>query len=299
MALRNSKQWQALLFTIGLHAGFVMLVYLASVWSFVPDDRPSAGEPVMATLSFSADDLAKAKKSIRKAELDAKAAAQAPQPLPSKNPQTADRELQQTAQSWVDRPQQETQEAVNKTEPQPSDKTREQELKQKQGQVELTDDIKKDAAEENRQRLKAQIEAVKKDRAAAARHAQKAEQRRDELAGGSGKKTPNKTPAEPPPGQRGADDALSNKYKSAINATARSNWNTVQIPEQTRCQVEFTQIRGGEVIDVRFLACPLDDKGRESVERALYKSPMPFAGFEQVFQRKVILMFCYPDEVCQ
>ena len=73
----------------------------------------------------------------------------------------------------------------------------------------------------------------------------------------------------------------------------------VQIPDQTRCQVEFTQIRGGEVIDVRFLTCPLDDKGRESVERALYKSPMPFAGFEQVFQRKVILMFCYPDEVCQ
>jgi len=299
MARKNSKQWQALLFTVGLHAGFVLLVYLASVWTFMPDDRPSAGEPVQATLSFSADDLAKARKSIRKAELDAKAAAQAPQPLPSPRPQTADQELQDTAQAWIDDPQLEVQEAVNKNAPQPSDKTREQELKQKQGQVELTEDIKKDAAEENRQRLKAQLDAVKKDRAEAARQAQLAEQRLDELAGGDGKKAPNKTPAEPPSGQRGADETLRNKYKSALNAAARSNWNTVQIPEQTRCQVEFTQIRGGEVIDVRFLACPLDGPGRESVERALFKSPMPFAGFEQVFQRKVILTFCYPDEVCQ
>lgn len=299
MTGKRSNPWQAMLFTVGLHALFGALIYIASVWTFLPDDKPTAGEPVMATLSFSQDDLAKARKSIRKAELEAKAAAPAPQPLPSKNPQTADRELQQTAQSWVDQPQQETQEAVTKTAAQPSDQIKEQELKQKQGQVELTEDIKKDAAEENRQRLKEQLDAVRKDRAEAARQAQLAEQRLDELAGGAGKKAPNKTPAEPPSGQRGTDDSLSGKYKSAINATARSNWNTVQIPEQTRCQVEFTQIRGGEVIEVRFLACPLDAQGRESVERALYKTPMPFAGFESVFQRKVILTFCYPDEVCQ
>lgn len=299
MARNSPTQWQALLFAIGLHAAFILVVYLASVWVFIPEDKPSAGEPVQATLSFSADDIAEARKSIRKAELDAKAAEAVPQPLPSPRPQTADRELQDTAQAWIDDPQQEVQEAVNKNAPQPSDKAREQELKQKQGQVELTEDIDKDVAEENRQRLKAQIEAVKKARAEAARQAQLEEQRLDELAGSAGNKAPNKTPAEPPAGQRGADEALRTKYKSALNATARSNWNTVQIPEQTRCQVEFTQIRGGEVIDVRFLACPLDASGRESVERALYKSPMPFAGFEAVFQRKVILTFCYPDEVCQ
>jgi colicin import membrane protein len=299
MARKTPTQWQALLFTVGLHAAFILVVYLASVWVFIPEDKPSTGEPVQATLSFSADDIAKARKSIRKAELDAKSAEALPQPLPSPKPQTADQELQDTAQAWIDDPQQEVQEAVNKNAPQPSAKTREQELKQKQGQVELTEDVKKDVAEENRQRLNAQIEAVKKARAEAARQAQLEEQRLDELAGSTGNKAPNKTPAEPPSGQRGVDDALRNKYKSALNATARSNWNTVQIPEQTRCQVEFTQIRGGEVIDVRFLACPLDASGRESVERALYKSPMPFAGFEAVFQRKVILTFCYPDEVCQ
>lgn len=300
MVQKKQMQWQALLFTVGLHAGFLLLIYLSSVWVFNANEKPSAGEPVKATLSFSADDVAKARKQIRNAELAAKENAPALQPVPEPHPQTAMQKLQQTAQRWIDKPEQESQEQITKNAVEPSEKQKEQELKQKQGQVELTDDIKKDVQEENRQRLiKQQLEDVKKQRAEAARQAQIAEQRLDELAAGAGKKSPNKTPAEPESGQNGANEALRSKYIAAVNATARSNWNTVQIPEQTRCQVEFTQIRGGEVIDISFLACTLDAPGRESVERALYKTPMPYTGFEPVFQRKVVLTFCYPNEVCR
>jgi colicin import membrane protein len=300
MAQKKHMQWQAMLFTVALHLGLIGIVYLSSVWVFTAEDQPSSGQPVQATLSFSADDLAKAKKAVRKAELAAKDIAPSLQETPSPRPQTATEQQQQVAQNWVDNPQQVNQEAIIKNAAQSSDTLQEQVLKQKQGQVELTEDVKKDLAEENRQRLIQQrLDAVKKQRVEAARQAQIAEQRLDELAAGAGKKTPNKTPAEPEAGQSGANDALRSKYISAVNATARSNWNTVQIPQQTRCQVEFTQIRGGEVIEINFLVCSLDGPGRESVERALYKTPMPYTGFEAVFQRKVVLTFCYPNEVCR
>jgi colicin import membrane protein len=293
MAQKERMQWQAMLSTIGLHVGLIVLIYGSSIWVFHTDQKPSSGEPVLATLSFSTDDLAKAKQSLRKAEL----AAQDMTP-PEPSPQTGLVPQQQTAQEWVDNPDQINQEKIVNNALQPSEKQHEQSLKQKQTQVELTEVVKKDTAEEHRQRLiKIQIDAVKKERIAVAKQAQLAEQRLDALAAESS--APNKMLAMPLMGQHGVDDSQRSKYIAAVNATARSNWNTMQIPEQTRCQVEFTQIRPGQVIDVNFLKCPLDSRGRESVERALYKTPMPYAGFEAVFQRKVVLTFCYPNEVCQ
>ena len=290
------KNRTALILTVALHAGFLVLIWLASVWGFPVDDQLSKGEPVQAVLTFSAEDIAKASKAI--AVANEKASAAKPQPKPSPKPQTADEPLQETAQDWVDRPDSEVQEEISKTAVLPSDSQEEQIAKQKQGQVELTPDIQKNTEKENKQRLKEQLVVVQKDLAAARKTLQE-EQRLDELSRNAGKSPPNKTPAEPKAGQNGEDEALRSKYKSALNAAARSNWNTVQIPLQSRCQVEFTQIRGGEVIDFRFLICSLDSPGRESIERALMKSPMPYAGFERVFQRKVTLTFCYPDEVCQ
>jgi colicin import membrane protein len=300
MAQKNPIQWQAMLFTLALHFVLIGIVYLSSVWVLSSEEQPSSGQPVKATLSFSADDLAKAKSAIRRAELAAKDNPPSLQETASPRPQTATEQQQQVTQNWIDNPEQENQEAIIKNAAQNTDKQTEQELKQKQGQVELTEDVKKDVAEENRQRLIQQrLDAVKKERIVATKQAQIAEQRLDELAAQALKNAPNKTPAEPMAGQAGNNDSLRSKYLSALNATARSNWNTVQIPQQSRCQVEFTQIRPGQVIDVSFLNCSLNSAGRESVERALYKTPMPYTGFEAVFQRKVVLTFCYPNEVCR
>lgn len=296
MAREPRQNWPALIYALALHAGFLGLIVLASYWVFPLDDQASEGEPVHATLSFSADDLAQAKAAIKAAEKQ-QASAEKQQPKPEPLPQTSEIPLQQTAQQWIDNPDQTVQEEVDRNAELPSEALAEQERKQKQGQVELTDDVKKDQAEENRQRmLKQQLEAVRKQRAVL--QADIEAQKLDELAGNAGRPTPNPAQASKS-GQGGSDTGLASKYKAALNAAARSNWNTAQIPDQTRCQVEFTQIRGGEVIDVAFLSCPLDTPGRESIERALLRSPMPYAGFETVFQRKVTLTFCYPDEVCQ
>lgn len=296
MAREPRQNWPALIYALALHAGFLLLIVLASYWVLPHDDQASEGEPVNATLSFSADDLAQAKAAIKAAEKQ-QASAEKQQPKPEPLPQTSEIPLQQTAQQWIDNPDQTVQEEIDRNAELPSEALAEQERKQKQGQVELTDDVKKDQAEENRQRLlKQQLEAVRKQRAEL--QADIEAQKLDELAGNAGRPSPNPSQATKS-GQGGSDTGLGAKYKAALNAAARSNWNTAQIPEQTRCQVEFTQIRGGEVIEVAFLNCPLDSPGRESIERALERSPMPYAGFETVFQRKVTLTFCYPDEVCQ
>ena len=65
------------------------------------------------------------------------------------------------------------------------------------------------------------------------------------------------------------------------------------------CKVRFTQIPGGEVINVEFMSCPYDSEGREFVERALKKTPMPYSGFYPVFMRQVELSFCFPREDCE
>ncbi len=296
MAREVRHNWPALMYALALHAGFLVLVLAASYFTLPIDEEASEGEPVQATLSFSAEDLSRAKSAIKAAEKQQASAAQR-QPEPEPRPQTSEIPVQETAQAWVDQADPVVQEEIDRDALLPSEALAEQERKQKQAQVELTDDVKKDQAEENRQRmLKQQLEAVRKQRAML--QADIEAQKLDELAGVSGRPSPDPTAAAKS-GQGGSDTGLGAKYKAALNSAARANWNTAQIPEQTRCQVEFTQIRGGEVIDVAFLSCPLDVPGRESIERALLRSPMPYAGFEAVFQRKVTLTFCYPDEVCR
>lgn len=105
--------------------------------------------------------------------------------------------------------------------------------------------------------------------------------------------------ARPPITNNGEDPAgLLERYQAALNKTATSNWNPVGVPPGVHCTVSFTQISGGEVIDVRYENCPFDAVARESTERAMHKGSMPYAGFETVFSRQATIDFCYPEETC-
>ena len=85
---------------------------------------------------------------------------------------------------------------------------------------------------------------------------------------------------------------------SVSGGTAEQNWNHIGAPELTRCKVRFAQIPGGMITKVEFIDCPYDEQGREFVDRALRKDPMPYQGFEKVFMPRVELTFCYPKEEC-
>jgi colicin import membrane protein len=292
-----------LLLSVLLHVGVALFVWLGAFWSWRPHTPPPAGEPIGATLQLSAADEARVEKMIADAEKARPQEAEAPQPqpLPEPRPQTSDTPVQMTPQAPVENPDTVEQEAVVRNALTPDEKQRqEQEARHRQEQVDLTEDIARQQDVERRQRLREQYDAIRREREQASQRTRMEEQRLAQLADRTPAPTPTPRaqPTPPSSGAHGPDAGLLGKYRAALNATARANWNTALAPELTRCRVRFTQIPGGEVINVEFMDCPYDAQGRESVERALRKTPMPYSGFEPVFVSKVDLTFCYPEEAC-
>lgn len=289
----QADQVRAFVLALLLHAGLIAFIWLSASWIWPLREESAAGEPIRATLVVSAADIRRAQKAIK--------AAPAPQPKPAPHPQTSDTPLQATAQAPQLRPDNVDQAAAARTAlPAPDPALLEQQARTRQAQVDLTEDIVRQREAESRQRLREQIEAIQREREKAARRTQMEEQRLAQLTDLA---PPTPAPAKPAPvapvGNRGEDDGLRARYRVAMQQAADANWNRTGAPERVLCKVRFTQIPGGEVIDVEFLDCPFDDQGRDSVDRALRRNPMPYSGFEQVFDRKPTITFCYPREECQ
>ena len=294
------SQARAFALALALHIGLVLLLWLGVDWLLPRRDAVAAGEPVKATLQVSDREMQRARSAMAKAQ-KAEDAAPKPQPKPEPRPQESPTPVQPKAQKPLDRPDTENQQAISRLaeEPPPVPAPREQEQRTRQEQVDLTEDVERQQEVERRQRLLA-LQEIQRQRQAAERRTRIEEQRLQQLADmASADRAPREEPASPPAGQRGADEGLLARYKAAMLQTADQNWNHSNAPELTTCKVRFTQIPGGEVINVEFMRCPYDAEGREFVERALKKSPMPYSGFETVFMRQVELGFCYPREVCE
>jgi colicin import membrane protein len=295
-----ASQARAFAYALAVHVALILLVWFGIDWLLPARDAAAAGEPVQATLRVSSADLKKAQAEIAKVE-KAQEAAPKPQPVPEPAPQMSPTPPQPKPQEQLDRPDTVDQQAISRLapEPPPEPVAQEQEQRQRQEQAELTEDIARQQEVERRQRLLAYQE-VRRQREAAERRTRMEEQRLQQLADLQAE-APRPAPArEPAPaGNRGVDEGLLSRYKAAMLQSADQNWNHLGAPELTTCKVRFTQIPGGEVINVEFMRCPYDAEGREFVERALKKAPMPYAGFEPVFMRQVELSFCFPREECE
>ena len=297
-----ASQTRAFIYSLAIHVALAMLVWFGVDWLLPPREAAAAGEPIEATLKVSDRELAEARKAIARAEKAMEEAVPAPpQPTPEPRPQDSPVPPQPKPQEQLDRPDTVEQEAISRLaiEPPKQPSPAEQEAKRRQEQAELTEEIEKQKEAERKQRLLA-LQEIQRQRQAAERRTRIEEQRLQQLADlASTDRVPRETEAAPPPGQRGQDAGLLARYKAAMLQTADQNWNHSNAPELTTCRVRFTQIPGGEVINVEFIRCPYDAEGREFVERALKKAPMPYSGFEAVFMRQVELGFCYPREDCE
>jgi colicin import membrane protein len=287
----------AFLLSLLLHALVAALAWVSSLWIWRTPPAPAAGEPIGATLEISAADLRRAEQAIEQAR---KANPPPPQPVPEPRPQDAEVPLQTTPQAPLDKPDTVDQEEVVRNAIDPSDATEEQEERRRQEQVDLTEDIERQRKIEELQRMRAErAEAEKVTRMEEMRLAQLRDQALPKPP--AARAQPQPKPPQARAGQNGTDDSLLAEYIAAMHATAHGNWNRGLAPERMRCEVRFTQIPGGEVINVEFMDCPYDAQGRESVERALRRTPMPYEKYHAIFIRKVTLTFCYPPEeqVCQ
>lgn len=304
----NNDTFIGFIIAVALHAA-LLLVFFLSGWLSSTAVLPEAkGEPVQATMMISAADIKRAQKSIRESEAaPPPSPAQAIQPTPSPSPQTSETPQQMQAQAPVINPDSEDQERINKLALEQTEEqiVAEREERRRQAQIDLTDDVEKQEMAERKQRLReqqlAQLEAIRLAQKSAASRTRMEDQRLQQLQD-INQSVPVRAPPGPPQATSGNPNAKNDllaRYRAAIKATIDSNWRHDGAEALQRCQVEFTQAPGGEVIDVTFISCPFSPEGRASAERALRMTPLPYYGFEPVFQRRQGFTLCYPTEQCE
>ena len=151
------------------------------------------------------------------------------------------------------------------------------------------------------QKREQQLAEIRRQRELAAKERTQAEMRAQQLADA---RTPAVAAAQAnaaasrPPGNLNSRTSQSASYQVALMNAILRQWTrpeSVQIGQV--CQVLIRQIPGGEVVDVQIgRSCPYDELGRRSVEAAILKaSPLPYAGFEEVFVRDPVLKFRAED----
>jgi len=95
------------------------------------------------------------------------------------------------------------------------------------------------------------------------------------------------------------DDALFARYAAAIQAAVMQNWSRPDgAAPGVSCVLQVEQIPGGEVIKVQNGSpCNADPATRTSIEQAVMKaSPLPYQGYEKVFQRTIQFNFRYDGQ---
>ncbi|MCW4456187.1 cell envelope integrity protein TolA [Flavobacterium sp. MXW15] len=250
-----------------------------------------------------------------------------PQPLPEPRPQDASTPQQHNAQERIAEPDTVDQERVSALAVSQEKARQEQEAKRRQEQIDLTErkrveeaeqklrlarqqeeaDRQKKLAEEQRLANEAKAEQEKAKRLAelrarreqAEKEAQQAEQKLRQVADARARQAAAASAAssgstQATPGQGGNSDDLAARYAAAIQQAVLNQWvRPDSVPLGQRCRLTIRQLPGGEVVEVQVAAgCPYDEAGRRSIEAAVLRAqPLPFRGFESVFQRTLNFNF--------
>ena len=305
---RTNDTFIGFIIAVALHAALLLVFFLSGLLSSTAVMPESKGEPVVASVMISAADIKRAQKSISESEAaPPPKPAQAIQPKPEPNPQISETPQQMQAQAPVINPDSEDQQRINKLAIEQTEEkiVAEREERRRQAQIDLTDDVEKQDMAERKQRLReqqlAQLEAIRLAQKSAATRTRMEDQRLQQLQDAN-QSEPVRAPPGPPQATRGnpnANNDLLARYIAAIKSAIQNNWRQNGAQPLERCQVEFTQTKFGDVIDVTFRNCPYSPEGREFAERAVRGTSMPTDGFEEVWQRKQIFTFCYPTEQCE
>jgi colicin import membrane protein len=290
----------AVLLALGLHVLLFALVVLGLWWNRAPPQVSAAGSPVHADI-VDANALSSAtQRALQAPKAEAPTPQPQPQPAPEPQPEQAPVPQQVKAQEPIPVPDQVEQEKVDRDALAADARAREQEEKHRQERIDLTEQREKQAeAEQKQKQLQQQLAEIKKQREKAAKEANLAEQKLQQIADARMRNAAQAAAqadasASAPPGNNGVDTGLLARYQAALQDAILRNWvRPDSVPLGQRCKLNIRQIPGGQVIDVQVAAgCPYDELGKRSVEAAVLKAqPLPYAGFEPVFQRNLTLNF--------
>ena len=277
----------AMLQALGLHAVLFALMFAGLQWTRPSLPEAARGDVIEADLVDAGDLSAAMQRALRQPPRVPPQPVVEPLPTPVEEPPPA---LPEALPPPVPEPAPQDQEAVQRDglAPGVAEVPREQEATRRQpDQAEL-----EARQQEEAERLKEQRIAEIRQKIEQARKARElAEQRRQQLA--DARATASSSSARPL-GTPEGDAAKMAAYGVAIQTAVERQWiRPDSIRAGQRCQVLIVQVPGGDVVEVQVSPnCPFDELGRRSLEAAVRKaSPLPYAGFEQEFQRRLVLWF--------
>ncbi len=298
---------QAVFYAIGLHVLLFALAFMGLWWT--RSSAPaSAGGGMQAELidpnALSAQVLrALADRPEPLPEPVEQEAAPELQPLPEPVPEDAQVQQQDIAQEPIPEPDPQDQKLVERDAISAETAEREQEEKRRQEQIDLTERERQQETEQRRRLSEMELERrkqladIRRQRAELARDASLAEEKLKQLADRRARSASEEAAiadASASGGSEEVDAGLGALYSAALSDAIRRNWTRPEnLPLGQRCRLTIRQLPGGEVVDVQVSpSCPYDDLGKRSVEAAVLKAqPLPYAGFEKVFNRTLILNF--------
>ena len=277
----------AMLQALGLHAVLFALMFAGLQWTRPSLPEAARGDVIEADLVDAGDLSAAMQRALRQPPQVPPQPVVEPLPTPVEEPPPA---LPEALPPPVPEPAPQDQEAVQRDglAPGVAEVPREQEATRRQpDQAEL-----EARQQEEAERLKEQRIAEIRQKIEQARKVRElAEQRRQQLA--DARATASSSSARPL-GTPEGDAAKMAAYGVAITAAVERQWiRPDSVRAGQRCQVLIVQVPGGDVVEVQVSPnCPFDELGRRSLEAAVRKaSPLPYAGFEQEFQRRLVLWF--------
>lgn len=312
---------QALTLALLLHLALFALMFIGLWWTPASNPPSAAGSPVSAELIDASDLSATMRRALQRPaeppaeepvppepepepEPEEEEVVPLPQPVPEPLPQDSPVPPQQQAQERVPEPSPIEQEQVDRDAIAEETRKREQEEKRRQEQIDLTERKRQEEAEKQQrlaqQQKEAELKKIRDEMAKAKREAALAEQKLKQLADRRAAQAAEAEAASapPPPGNAGTDTGLGARYAAAIQAAVLAQWTRPDtVPLGQECVIRITQLPGGDVMSAKVdPSCPYDEQGRRSVEAAVLKAqPLPYAGFESVFQRNLIFHFRAQD----
>jgi colicin import membrane protein len=317
-----------IVFAIGLHLLLALLLWVSSRFTWNHEVTSAAGSTMEATTqTTAAEDRAvmqamnASKPSPVVPQPIVEETTPPPQPIPETRPQDSLAPQQTQAQEVIPMPDKINQDEVRSDAISPDKGLKEQDEKRKQAQVDLTEEIKRQKDAQEKQRLAQQqadeqakrdaekqkkLDEIRSQMKQAQREVQLAQQKQQQLAdamtrnatASASTNAPATATSSATVGQGGTDEGLNAKYIAAIQAAVLKQWTRPDsVALGTKCTIIIKQIPGGEVIGAQVQpGCVMDRAGQDSLERAVLKAqPLPYRGFESVFNRQLNFNFTAQD----
>lgn len=280
---RGPANARALAWSIVVHVIALGLLFIGLKWTHA--DRVVSVKGPIIEASLVIDPAAVQAPAPKPKPTPPKPKPKPPKPKPPEpEPVTVEPELEPTPPPSEDRTDQEFIDEMGLLEE--AETKREQELRRRQEQIELEQEERRERRERREQEREEQIADLERDR----REAEDA--RMEELL------AQEQATSQPRPGNEGEDDDLLAQYALALQQAITQEWTRPDtVPLGQKCSITILQIPGGEVVGAEVdPSCPYDTLGRRSIEAAVMKAtPLPYQGFESVFERRLNITFTARD----